>query len=57
MNVTLTLLVVLFRGSLSLTPSFCTANGRIIWRLFAVYSVTLTHVASFLAAPAKISRL
>lgn len=50
-------LVVFFMGSLSLTLCFFSANGRIIWRLFAVYSVTLTHVASFLAAPAKISRL
>ena len=36
---------------------FIPVHGEIIWRRSAVDSVTLTHVARFLAAPAKLSRL
>lgn len=46
-----------FRVKFSFAAVFHCVDGKIIWRSLAVYSVTLTHVASFLAAPAKISPL
>lgn len=46
-----------FLGKVYLSTLFPRVNGKIIWRLLAADSVTLTHVASFLAAAAKISRL
>lgn len=44
-------------GGVHLPTALHCVRGKVVRRRWAVYSLTLTHVASFAAAPAKISRL